>query len=230
VKVLDFGSNNYQYQISFKFDCLSPDLIRGWVEDFLVGKRRFGNATKEVATNLTALTGGDGTANAPFFQMKAGPDRIILWVGWHYPYEQWQAWRTLLLSEVSVRLQTMPRELILNLSSQYSIGIPADKLKPNDQIPELEPALAFFRQFIPKELFKRVNPWLAFGDETGTETLGWYVTPMTSPDVQVITFYLTRNVLDKSGGLENNLLAHATRSDRLCEGFSGGYLSLLIKS
>ena len=230
MKVLDFGSNNYQYQIGFKFDCLSPDLIRSWVEVFLVGNMLFGNATKVAGTNLTALTGGDGTANAPFCQMKAGADRIILWVGWHYPYEKWQAWRASLLSEVSVRLQTMPRELILNLSSQYSIGIPADKLKPNDQIPELEPVLAFFRRFIPKELFKRVNPWLAFGDEAGTETLGWYVTPVTSPDVQVINFYVTRNVLDRSVGLENNLLAHASRSDRLCEDFSAGYLSLLIKS
>lgn len=230
MRILDFGKNTYQYEISFKFDCFSPERIGNLVKDLLVTKKSFSTVGKEQGTGLTVLTLGDGTESAPFFQLKVGADKVVLWAGWYATYEQWRRWRDSLLSETTALLEGIPIEMVRLLSSQQVFVIPIEKSKPYDQISELEPVWALFGRFIPRELLKRMGASLVFGDEEGNETLGWWPVGTGVAGETSIAFALNWNVLNSKAGLKENELAHVARFDRLLEAFHENYLSLLVKT
>ena len=231
LKIIDFGKNTYQYEIDFRFDCISTATVRRIVDNLLISKKRFSVVAKEESTNQTVLTEGQGTPQSPVFQVKIGLDKILLWTGWNVPYEKWQQWRSSVFADLQVLTQEIQTEMVLACASQYAFIVPADKLKHGNQIPELAPVRAFYARAVPEELLERYNAFLAFGDTSGKEALSFYVGPgPQTPDEGNITFNFRWNTFDKNIKLEQNLLAHAARSDRLLELFHAGLLSLLIKS
>lgn len=230
MKIFDFGKNTYQYSINFKFDCLSHELLRGLVQDFLFKRKYFSNVSKDQSANQTVLTKGEGTHESPLFQLKIGADTIILWAGWHVSYEEWQQWRTLLLSDIGAILQTIPIELVGALAAQFVLIVPTDKLKRTDEINELKPILAFNRRFIPEELLGRGKAYAAFGDKEGRQMVEWWVGGSAIPGEENVSFMVSQNALDLKSNLRQNMQTHVTASEKLVERFHSGFLSLLIKS
>ena len=230
MKIIDFGRNTYQHEIGFKFDCISPELVRDVVREMLVSKKQFSTVAKEGSTNQTYLTRGEGTESSPLFQVRIGSDKIVLWAGWYVPFEKWQEWRNAILLQLTRYVEPVPIEVVGALTSQYVFLVPSENLKQGDSIPELQPIREFYKRFIPRELIKRGNVYLVFGDEQGKETLTWWTGGSTAPGEENITFIFRSNVVDAARRLEENLLAHTARSDGLLKGFHAGLLSLLVKT
>jgi hypothetical protein len=230
LKVIDFGKNNYQCEIDFKFDCISPETVKQIVENLHISKRRFSAVSKDAAANQTILTQGTGNSDSPFFQVKIGPDKIIVWTGWHTPYEKWQQWRTSVFADLQMLTQGIPTKLVLACISRVIFTVPADKVNHVDQIPELGPVRSFYARFVPEELLQRYSAQLAFGDQNGSEILSFFLGSSPNPAESNITFNLQWNILDEKLTLEQNVLAHTARSDKLLELFNSRLVSLLVKS
>jgi len=230
LKIIDFGKNTYQYEIDFKFDCISPEIVRKIVENLHIVKKQFSAVAKDAATNQTALTQGQGTGESPFYQLRVGSDKILMWVGWYVSYEKWLQWRSSILSELLMSLEAIPIELVTAFSSQYAFIVPVEKLNRSDQIPELAPVRAFYGRFVPEELLKRTNAYLTFGDEGGKEILSLLLGGGANPNEGNITFNVRWNAFDSKAGLEQNIRAYTARADKLMESCNSGLLSLLVKS
>lgn len=227
MKIIDFGKNTYQYEIDFKFDCISPATIRRIVEALYISKNRFSAVSKDATTNQTVLTQGQGTPEFPVFELRIRGDKILLWTGWYVSYEKWQQWRSSIFEELQLLVSS---EMILACKSQYVFLIPGDKLKRGDEIPELAPVRAIYARGVPEELLQRYNTNLAFGDETGKEVLSFFIGSGQTPGEGNVTFNFWWNAFDKKINLVETIRSHAARSDRLVERFSSGLVSLLVKS
>lgn len=229
MKIIDFGKNTYQYEIDFRFDFISPEVVRRIVEDLHLSKGRFTAVSKDPSTNQTALTQGDGTPESPVYQLRIAPDKILIWAGWHVTYEKWQQWRTSLFTDLQRLINDVTTELVLGCTSQSIVIVPAEKLIRGDQIPEITPVRDFYARFVPEELLQRYNAHLAFGDEEGKENLVFFVGAGQTPEEGNITFNVRWNSFDRKLSLDDNLRAHAARSDTLFDLFNSRLLSLLIK-
>jgi hypothetical protein len=227
LKIIDFGKNTYQYEIDFRFDYITPSIIRRIVDDLYISKNRFSAVSKDASTNHTVLTQGQGSQESPVYELRIRGDKILLWTGWYVPYEKWQQWRSSIFEELQL---SMSSEMVLACKSQCVFLIPADKLKRGDEIPEFAPARQIYARGVPEELLQRYNVNLAFGDDTGKEVLSFFIGSGQTPGEGSVTFNFWWNSFDKKAKLEEIMRAHASRSDGLLERFSSGLLSLLVKS
>ena len=230
MKVFDFGKNTYQYEIDFKFDCISTECVKQIVENLHISKKLFSAVSKEAGTNYTQLTEGQGTPQSPVFQVKIGLDRIVIWAGWHVSYEKWQQKRASIIDALQILIEQIPVEMVLTCVSQSAFVIPAANLIRGDQIRELAPVLAFYARGVPQELLENYNALLAFGDKSGKEALSFLIGPSEFPQESKITFDFRWNAFDSGINLEQNVIAHAARADGLLDRFSSGLLSLLVKN
>lgn len=228
MKIVDFGQNLYQYLAEFKFSCISTQLTREIVDHFLTNKKYFSDVGKE--DSATVLISGKGTAEAPFFQLRIGPDTLAMWAGWHAKYDKWIEWRKLLISEISEHLSPIPIEFIRSLVSQYLINVPIDRIKPAKEVPELESVLGFYARFVPEKFLDRVGAAVLFGDQEGNESVEWWFGESKTPGYQNLTFHVRKNILETESSLRENMLSHSDRSDKIFELFHAGFLSLLVRA
>src|SRR2546422_607804 len=152
--IIDFGKNTYEHRIEFGFDCVPAQFVREVVSSLLVEKNAFASVSKDVSTgdSLTVLTKGTGSEDAPFHQLKFARDKVILWCGWHTPYEHWQKWRSELLPDILAGLAKMPNEFVSAFVSQGISSVPFQRLKRAEVVPELEPIRQLYRRFLPPDL------------------------------------------------------------------------------
>ncbi len=175
------------------------------------------------------LTQGDGTQQSPYFGVKIGSDKILIWAGWYVAYDKWQQWRTSVLTDPQMLLQEIPIHMILACTTQCVSIVPANRIRRGDEIPEFAPVRTFYARAVPEELLERYNAFLSFSDKNGKEVLSLFVGPGQTPEEGNITFNLRSNSFDYSKTAQQNVLAHSARADRLFDSFNSGILSLLIK-
>ena len=228
--MIDFDRNTYQYEIAFKFDCISPDLVAEIVRQVVFLKKMFSFVTKDAQSNQTVLSVGQGTDESPAFQLRIGPDKVLAWAGWFVSLQKWQDWRNGILSELAKYLGKLPLESIAWVSTQNVVAIPNNRLRPGDTIPELAPIRSFYKRFVPPELLNRSNASLAFADDNLRELLTLVVGGTNVPLHENITFGLRWNAVDDKADLGHNLLAHAARSDKLLDNLDEGLISLFLKA
>ncbi len=223
-----FGKNTYQFTVDFKFGCIGPELITGVVNDSLVKGREFSAVGENAETGETVLSKGDGTEKAPLFQVKMTRNQLALWAGWFVRYEQWQQWRDDLLPKLTDRLTGISVELVQALRSQYSVGIPRDKLKHAANVGELEPLLAFYRRFVPENLFGRSGGYFVFGDEDGRETAQFWLGGAPTLKQQDVGLMMQRAILDTTLSVSENIIAHLRTADDVFENFCRSAVSPMI--
>jgi len=228
MKIIDFGKNTYQCEIDFKFDCISAETVRRIVENLHISKKHFSAISKDASTNQTMLTQGEGTPQSPYFGVRIGLDKILIWAGWHVAYEKWQQWRTSVLTDPQMLIQEIPIQMVLACTNQCVSIVPANTIKRGAEIPELGPVRAFYARSVPEELLERYNAFLSFGDKSGKEVLSFFVGPGQTLDEGNITFNFRWNTFDYNTTAEQNVIAHSARADKLLERFNSGLLSLLI--
>jgi hypothetical protein len=229
LKVFDFQKNTYQFEINFRLDCLSTNTILGVVEH-LIKRKVFSSVLKGEAGSQAVLRVGEGVEKSPYFQLTVGRGVILLSAGWYVSYERWQKWRNDMLTEVTAFLKDIPTEMVGVLTSQAALTVPNERVKDIDEIPELEPVLALYRRFVPRELLKRASAYVALGDENQERTIEWWAGGSTTPGEESVTFRVHRNVIDPKVSLGQNAISHATSSDELLEKFHTGFLALIIKT
>lgn len=229
LKIIDFGKNTYQYGIQFKFDCIQLDITTHLVEDFLIKKRHFSNVSKDANTNQTILARGDGTQKEPFYNLRVGKDVVILWAGWHVPYDKWIHWRNSISSEVTELFQKIPIEFIATLSSQSSFVIPENNFKRWEEVPALNGLFAFYKRFLPEDILKRANSLTTFGNENWNRTVELWSSGGPNPGENNTTYTIRQSLLDNKMNLQHNLESHMKVSDKLLEDFHSAFLSLVIK-
>jgi len=225
-----FEKNTYQYEIAFRFDCISAQLVTAIAVDGVVSSKHFAMVFKDGATNQTVMSIGDGTEASPIFQMRMASDRIILWGGWFVTLKRWQDWCNAYVPILADLLRGIPLEFVAGLSAQYNYAVPIECLRPGRTIPELEPVRAFYQRFTPIELLSRGNVAMVFSDEAGREALGWNVGGSTMPGHENIGFNHRWLTLEKQLDLKGNVRAHMTRAEELLRNFDEGFLSLVTKT
>lgn len=133
---------------------------------------------------------------------------------------QWQQWRALAFADLQMLTQDIPTKMVQAFISQCVFIVPTDKVNRVDQIPELGPVRSFYARFVPEELLQRYNAQLAFGNENGSEVFSFFLVGSQTPNETNITFNLHWNVPDEKLTVEQNVLAHTARSDKLLELFN----------
>ena len=228
MKTVDFNKNTFQYEITFKFDCVSVDILRSAIDDLVLKRRLYASVSKDAATNQTILSKGNGTKDDPFLQLKFARDRIDLWAGFHVPYEAWQQWRQSMLTEVARFLTPIRLEFVSSLTEQIVLVVPQEKLKAEKEIPELQPILAFSRRFVPEHLLKRGAGYSGFTDEAGSKSIEWWYTGNLATREDAITFRARWNAFSEADTVERALVAHSADADRLFQKFHSEFVLLLV--
>src|SRR5207244_1828789 len=167
------------------------------------------------------LTKGTGSEDAPFHQLKFARDKVILWCGWHTPYEHWQKWRSELLPDILAGLAKMPNEFVSAFVSQGISSVPFQRLKRAEVVPELEPIRQLYRRFLPPDLLKRGSGASRFSDEEGDHIVEWsaVVNPVL-PNEEAFTFTLREKFVEgRTQTLKDGLRTHLVQFEKLLEGF-----------
>ncbi len=227
--MVNFGKNTYQYEIVYKFDCLSIEFVNELARHFVGPKKRFSMISKDAGNNHTIMSTGAGTEVSPLFQLRIGADRLIFWGGWFVSLDQWHQHVNQFLPEISQFVRNIPVEFIGNLTSQCNFAVPSSRLRRATTVPELEPVVNFYQKFVPKELLKRGNLVMAFADEQGREVLSWGVgggVPVAGHEN--IGFTFRWNTFEDQLDLKSALLSHFSRYERFLEDFQRGFLSLIV--
>jgi hypothetical protein len=227
--MFDFGKNTYQYEVGFKFDCISTQMVTDITLNTVPVGKHFGSVSKDPATNHTVLSTGEGSEASPLFQLRLGSDKIILWGGWHVPLPIFQDWCGKLLVELAQYLRGIPVSFIGTLTTQYNFAVPSDRMIPAVNIPEVEPIRKFYLRFIPQELLKRGNMAMVFGDELGRELLSWTVGAGTVPGHESITFSYRWNTMENQFSCKENFAIHLAKSNERLDKFCNGFLSLFVR-
>ncbi len=228
--MFDFAKNTHQCGLTFKFDALDVGTIRAIVDHLYLGKRLFETVGKVEGGSNVALTRGDGSEKAPYYQLRFAANEIVLWTGWYVSYREWRAWRDNILDEIGAPLKVIQSELIGSMSSQALVVLPTDRLKEPSDVSELKPILELFRRFVPPELSSTGNSYCVFGDAAGNHSLELWAGANPLANESNITFTSRLNTSDPKIGVAENFINSCRRSDELLEKAHSGLLGLLLKS
>jgi hypothetical protein len=174
LNVIDFGKNTFQCEITFKFDCLSPDFFVNVAQSMQPPTPwHFG---KDQQYSLIVTT-GDGSETVPFFQVKFASDKIAMWCGWHVSYDSWKQWRTEVIANLTALSSNFPSQFVSHFVTQASITVPLARLKraPGD-LPELKPIFDFYRRYVPEPFLSKGASHGVFANEDSTQFIETQVT------------------------------------------------------
>ena len=225
---LDFGKNTQQCSISFRFDCITGEMILGLVQHFAFKKKLFSAITKGEGQQVI-LTEGDGSEARPYYQLRISPSEILIWSGWNAKYQDWQQRREVILSDLFLLLEKLPVEFASAAASQMAIGIPAAKLKQAREVSELEPTLAIYGRFLPQEMTETSHTYVMSNSPDGKQTIAWWTGPPSAQSDETVSCSLRLNILNMQQPLNENILAHTKTADDLFHKFQSSYLSMFVK-
>jgi hypothetical protein len=197
-------------------------------EHLLVRQKLFTEIVQAQPTDQVNLVTGDGTEAHPYFQCKISRNEIVLWAGWGVGFNGWQAWREQLLDQITAFLKDIPIEFALAITSQVASGIPIEKYKELQDVPELEPLLAIYNRYLPQELLARGNAHVAFSDKDGKQTVTWWNVPPAG-GIEAMTFSVRLNTLDYGVSLRGNAAVHTRSADEFADKFHSNFIALLLR-
>lgn len=228
LNVTDFGKNTFQCEIGFRFDCLSPDF-------FVVVAHFFASKTepawlfgRDEQTSLL-LTTGDGSEQHPFFQIKFGPNKLILWAGWHVSHDLWKAWRAGAIEDLNALSNNFPALFMSEIVTQAVIVVPSERLKPSlDDNPHLKPVVDYYRQFIPEEYLGRGGGHTLFATVDASRVLETQVVGNPATRENTYTFRHRWTAVNPQLTIGQNVLGHLTVFDELFEKYHDSVVLPLI--
>ena len=224
MKILDFGENSYQSDLAFRFDCLSTRAITDFVLMLTTKNDIFTSVARTDAQGQVELSRGNGTASNPYFQLRLSAGGLVLWGGWHLPFEEWQKWRKLFLDDVAELLEGLPPAMVERVSNYYNVRVTSQQIKGVSELPAVRDLGA---RFLPEELLHRAGIASTMGDSNGNEEISWVI-PALPPEATV-AFVANRKNLDSTVPLIRALHDHATRSDDLAVKFYSTIVSPLLR-
>jgi hypothetical protein len=222
-----FGKNQYKFDLTFRFDCVSNETIKNFI--FRLKVEAPVTVAKDEKTGHSIVTWGVGTEQSPFFQLRLGLNKISFWAGWYVLYEKWRTWCKEQLTEITPLIDDIPPLFITELLSQATIIVPFQKLEKVRNISAMKPLVEFHRRYLPKEFLSGFGTYNLFIDQSGLNGIEWQYSEDVTAEEASFVFAKRRCEVDQNIKTAVNVRNHFDRFNELFLSFSANVISPTLK-
>lgn len=222
MSLIDFGQNQFQYAVGFKYNCLGATEATKIVRT-LVERNLLVDIASDKNAGETTISKGDGTEQNPLYSTRIGTDKLYSWTGWYVTFAQWKVFRDSIFVALFPILEEVGADSVATLTSQYGIEIPTQQFR-KDLERDFSKAKEILSGLVPEDFVNAEHGYLLISDVSRSTQLEMTLSPALRGGSRLVFGHKLLK-LDLKQPLAATMKAHAAAADKAAERFSQGLVT-----